>query len=122
MTTENSSSTDSEQTTQSTQGPLAIVRTSGRQFFLSEGMEFEVNRIEGEVGSKLNLDEVLLYTKEGSTKVGTPLLSDVKVEVSIVSHKRGPKLISFKKIRRRGKEWKKGHRQDLTRLKVTSIA
>ena len=102
--------------------PVAIVRTSGRQYFLSEGMEFEVNRIEGEVGSKITFEEVLLFSKSGDTKVGTPLLSGVKVEASIVAHKRGPKLISFKKIRRRGKEWKKGHRQDLTRLKVTTIA
>ncbi len=114
--------TENNAPNETSNAPLAIVRTSGRQFFLSEGMEFEVNRIEGEVGSTITFDHVLLYTKAGDTKVGTPLLDGVKVEASIVSHKRGPKLISFKKIRRRGKEWKKGHRQDLTRLKVTTIA
>ena len=113
---------ESTEVSQVKQGPLAVVRTSGRQFFLSEGMEFEVNRIEGEIGDKVTLSDVLLYTKEGQTKVGTPVVSGAKVEVSIVAQKRGPKLISFKKIRRRGKEWKKGHRQDLTRLKVNTIA
>lgn len=114
-------STENENTESTPKGALAIIKTSGRQFFISEGMEFEINRIEGEVGSEIQFNDVLLYTKEGQTKVGTPVLEGAKVCASIVNHKRGPKLISFKKIRRRGKEWKKGHRQDLTRLKVTSI-
>ncbi len=100
---------------------VAIVKTSGRQFLLSEGVEFEVNRIEGEVGETVSLSDVLLISDKGDTKVGQPLVSGAAVKVEIMRHTRGPKLISYKKIRRRGKEWKKGHRQDLTRLKVTSI-
>lgn len=114
-------STENNTETPDTNAPLAIIRTSGKQFFLSEGMEFEVNRIEGDVGSEIKFEDVLLYSKAGQIKVGTPVVEGASVSASIVVHKRGPKLISFKKIRRRGKEWKKGHRQDLTRLKVTSI-
>lgn len=102
-------------------GILAIVRTSGRQFLVSEGMEIEVNQIEGDVGQVVDLTEVLLLSKNGETSVGSPLLSGAKVSTSIVEQKRGPKLTIFKKIRRRGKEWKKGHRQDLTRLRITAI-
>ena len=103
-------------------GTLAVVKTSGRQYFLKEGEEFEVNRIEGEIGDTVSLSDVLLVSKESDVQVGTPLVSGAKVEASIVRQLRGPKLIIYKKIRRRGKEFKKGHRQDLTRLKVTSIS
>ncbi len=103
-------------------GTVAVVKTSGRQYFLTEGQEFEVNRIEGEVGDSISLSDVLLIAKNSDTKVGTPLVTGAKVEASIVRQLRGPKLIIFKKIRRRGKELKKGHRQDLTRLKVTNIS
>ncbi|HMO17608.1 MAG TPA: 50S ribosomal protein L21 [Oligoflexia bacterium] len=102
-------------------GICAVVRTSGRQYLVSEGTEFEVNQIDGEPGQSVDLTEVLLISDKGETKVGTPILGGAKVCASIVAHKRGPKLTIFKKIRRRGKEWKKGHRQDLTRLKVVSI-
>lgn len=100
---------------------VAVVRTSGRQFFVSEGTEFEINQIDGEVGDSVSLKDVLLVSKDGDTKVGTPQVNGGEVLASIVAQKRGPKLTIFKKIRRRGKELKKGHRQDLTRLKVTAI-
>jgi large subunit ribosomal protein L21 len=103
-------------------GTVAVVKTSGRQYFLTEGQEFEVNRIEGQVGDSISLSDVLLVSKDSNVQVGTPVVNGAKVEASIIRQLRGPKLIIFKKIRRRGKELKKGHRQDLTRLKVTSIS
>ena len=103
-------------------GTVAVVKTSGRQYFLTEGQEFEVNRIEGQVGDSISLSDVLLVSKDNNVQVGTPVVNGAKVEASIIRQLRGPKLIIFKKIRRRGKELKKGHRQDLTRLKVTSIS
>jgi large subunit ribosomal protein L21 len=101
---------------------MVVVRTSGRQYFVSEGSEFEVNQIEGNVGDTVELDDVLLVTGDGTTTVGTPTVSGAKVTASIVQQKRGPKVTIFKKIRRQGKQLNKGHRQDLTRLRVQSIS
>lgn len=101
---------------------MVVLRTSGKQYFVSEGSEFEVNQIEGNVGDTVVLDDVLLVTSEGNTKVGTPNVAGATVTASIVQQKRGPKLLIFKKIRRQGKQLNKGHRQDLTRLKVTAIS
>ncbi len=101
---------------------MVVLRTSGRQYFLSEGSEFEVNQIEGNVGDSVVLNDVLLLSNEGNTTVGTPNVQGASVSASIIQQKRGPKLLIFKKIRRRGKQLNKGHRQDLTRLRVTSIS
>ncbi len=100
---------------------VVVLRTSGKQYFLGEGSEFEVNQIEGNVGDTVELDDVLLVSNEGTTTVGTPNITGAKVVASIVQQKRGPKLTIFKKMRRQGKQLNKGHRQDLTRLRVTSI-
>lgn len=100
---------------------MVVLRTSGKQYFVSEGSEIEVNQIEGEVGDIITLEDVLLVTNEGATVVGTPNVKGAQVTASIVAHKRGPKLTIFKKMRRQGKQLTKGHRQNLTRLRVTSI-
>jgi large subunit ribosomal protein L21 len=101
---------------------MVVVRTSGRQFFVGEGSEIEVNQIEGNVGDTVVLDDILLVTAEGNTTVGTPKVDGASLTASIIQQKRGPKLTIFKKIRRRGKQLNKGHRQNLTRLRVTSIS
>ena len=99
----------------------AVIKTGGKQYIAVEGKEFDIERIEGEKGDSLTFDQVLLYKNGDDVKVGFPLVNGVNVSATIVTQKRGPKLVSFKKIRRHGKQVKKGHRQDLTRIRITGF-
>jgi large subunit ribosomal protein L21 len=99
----------------------AVVRTGGKQYRIEPGTVFNIERLEGEAVQTIDLTEVLLLSNGEDIKVGTPLVSGARVQVEIVEQKRGPKLVIFKKIRRHGKRVKKGHRQELTRVKVKEI-
>lgn len=100
----------------------AIIKTGGKQYKVKPDEVLAIEKIEGETGSKLTFDEVLAIGEEGkSLKVGTPLVKDAKVEAEIVEQFRGPKLIAFKMKKRKGYHRKVGHRQDLTRIKISAI-
>jgi large subunit ribosomal protein L21 len=101
----------------------AIIKTGGKQYKVKNDDILAVEKLEGETGSKLTFDEVLAVGEEGeSLKVGTPLLDGAKVEAEIVEQFRGPKLIAFKMKKRKGYRRKIGHRQDLTKIKISAIS
>ena len=75
-----------------------------------------------EPGQSLVFDSVLAIGGEGDPKIGTPVLSGVKVEAKVIGQVRGPKLIAFRFKRRKGVRRKRGHRQDLTRVEITEIS
>jgi large subunit ribosomal protein L21 len=77
--------------------------------------------LEGEPGDAITLSEVLMIGDGEGTKVGAPFVSGASVAATIVEHARGPKVIAFKKRRRKNSKRKRGHRQDLTVLRVTGI-
>ena len=99
----------------------AIIKTSGKQYKVEAGTEFEVDRIEGEPGKVVDFSDVLLISEDGKTTIGSPCIAGAKVQAEIVEHFRGPKLIVFKMKRRKRNRVKNGHRQEQTRLKVTNI-
>jgi large subunit ribosomal protein L21 len=99
----------------------AVVRTGSKQYRVETGTVFEVERLLGEKGDTVNLSEVLFVSNGDKVVVGTPLVAGAQVKVEIVEQKRGPKLKIFKKIRRHGKQLRKGHRQELTRVRVQEI-
>jgi len=99
----------------------AIIKTSGKQYKVEVGTKFEIDRIEGEVGSVVDFDEVLLTSDGDKCNVGAPVVAGAKVQAEITAHVRGPKLIVFKMKRRKRMRVKKGHRQELTRLTVKDI-
>lgn len=99
----------------------AVLETGGKQYRVSPGDAIEVERIEGEVGQEVTLTHVLALGGEEPLQVGAPQLDDAKVVCEIADVKRGPKLINFKKKRRKGYHRKVGHRQDLVVLKVKSV-
>jgi len=99
----------------------AVVATSGRQYRVNSGDRIEVNRLVGEVGSTVVLDDVIMVGQGADVTVGTPKVAAARVEAQIVAHKRGPKIIIFKHKRRKGYRRKQGHRQDLTALRITGI-
>ena len=100
----------------------AIVETGGKQYRVSPGDTIAVERLTGEPGETLDLDRVLLVGGDGSeTRVGAPGVADAVVRAEVVEHARGEKIIVFRyksKVRYRRKT---GHRQALTRLRITDI-
>lgn len=99
---------------------FAIVRTGGKQFRVEKGASVRVPSLEQEVGASVEL-EVLATTDDQQTSVGAPAVEGVKVAATVVNHGRAPKIIVFKKKRRKHYKRTKGHRQGYTTLKIESI-
>jgi large subunit ribosomal protein L21 len=97
----------------------AIVKTGGKQYRVEEGQSLLVERLPAGDGAKVGL-EPLLYV-DGSNVVDGDGLARVKVEARVVGHERGPKLRVVKFKPKRGYKRRTGHRQELTRLEVTSV-
>ncbi|MBP5574039.1 MAG: 50S ribosomal protein L21, partial [Bacteroidales bacterium] len=75
----------------------AIVEIAGQQFKVTNGQEIFVNRLQGEEGSKVSFDRVLLIDNDGATQVGAPTVAGANVEATIKEHCKGKKVIVFKK-------------------------
>jgi large subunit ribosomal protein L21 len=97
----------------------AIVKSGGRQFRVEEGSTFLVNRLPDDEGAKVALEPVMVRTD--SDVLDGDGLSKVTVEAKVVGHERGPKIRVFKHKPKRGYKRTRGHRQELTRLEVTTI-
>lgn len=99
----------------------AIVKTGGQQYRVEENSIIDVNKLASDQGEEIVLDEVLLVGGDGGVKVGTPHVAGAKVMAKVVKQFKGPKIDAFtykpkKNIQRR---W--GHRQQMTKLKITKI-
>ncbi|MBI5442638.1 MAG: 50S ribosomal protein L21 [Deltaproteobacteria bacterium] len=99
----------------------AVVKTGGKQYRVSEGDFFKVEKVPGEVGDSVVFDQVLLVSGDGDVRVGRPLVEGSRVTGTIVEQGREKKIIVFKMKRRKGFRKKQGHRQFYTGVKVTSI-
>lgn len=100
----------------------AVIASGGKQFKVQEQDIITLERLEGEAGARVVFDRVLAVGEGAELKMGTPLVEGAKVEGEIVAQLRGPKLIAFKMKRRKGYRRRKGHRQELTKVKITSIS
>ena len=100
---------------------FAIVRTGGKQYRVGVGDQITVERLVGEVGAAISLDEVLAVGGE-APKVGPPVIAGASVTAKILQQPRGTKVIVFKKKRRKNYRRKRGHRQELTVLKIEEIS
>lgn len=99
----------------------AVIKTGGKQYRVSKDDVVTIEKVAGDVGSKLEFDQVLMVGGGDGVKLGAPLVSGAKVVAELVEHSRGPKLIAFKKRRRKNSRRKKGHRQDLIVVRITDI-
>jgi len=97
----------------------AIIKTGGKQYRVEQGQTLLVERLPGDEGSSVEL-EPLLYASDDSV-FDADGLKKVKVTGKVVEHLRGPKLRVFKHKPKRGYRRRTGHRQELTRLEITSI-
>ncbi len=100
----------------------AVIKTGGKQHRVSEGDVLKVEKLEGQKGDAVVFEEVLLVSKEDQTRVGTPVVEGAKVLGEIVHQGKGPKIIIFKKKRRKGFLKKTGHRQPLTEVRIKEIS
>ena len=98
----------------------AVVRTGGKQYKVTKDALLQVESLTGDVGSKLDL-EVLMLGGD-SPKIGAPLVAGASVQCEIVEHGQGEKVVAFKKKRRKNTHRKRGHRQHFTKLKVLEIS
>ncbi len=100
----------------------AIISYKGRQHRVEPGTVFTVDRVDGEPGESLNLENsVLMAAGEDGVKTGTPTIENANVELEIMDHFRDRKVVVFKMKRRKSYRLKKGHRQEKTRLRVKDI-
>jgi len=100
----------------------AVIKTQGRQFTVSPGDILKVNRYQNtEVGSVLDIKEVLLFEDESGVRFGAPLIENAVVHVKVLENKRDKKVLVMKHRRRGGFQRKQGHRQELSVIKVESI-
>ena len=101
---------------------FAVVKTGGKQYRVAEGDVIKVEKLEGEAGKNVTLDEVLMIGDEKGVKVGEPLLEGANVTAEVLEQKKDKKITVFKKKRRHNYRRKKGHRQEITVLRVKAIA
>jgi large subunit ribosomal protein L21 len=99
---------------------FAVIKTGGRQYRVVPDDVLEIGKIAGDVGTIVQLGEVLLVGGE-SPILGTPTVTGASVAAEVLQHKRGPKVIAFKKRRRKNSRRKRGYRDEITVLRITEI-
>ncbi len=101
----------------------AVIKTGGKQYRVSQGTRFRVEKLQGNPGDKVSFDEVLLLGggEGGAVTVGRPLVEGASVQATILAQDRGKKLIVFKFRRRKNYRRKAGHRQLFTELTIDGI-
>jgi large subunit ribosomal protein L21 len=99
----------------------AVIETGGKQYRVEVGMELEVELLDGDAGASVNLERVLLVADGDTAAIGRPVVANASVAAEIVRRERGEKLISFKYRPKARRRVKKGHRQELTILRISDI-
>ena len=101
----------------------AVFQTGGKQFRAEPGFRLRVPSIQAEPGDKLTFDHVLLAGGEGDkVVVGTPVVQGASVTAEVLRHSRTPKIIIFKRKRRKNYRRKQGHRQGFTEIRIDEVA
>lgn len=99
----------------------AVVRTGGKQYRVSPGDLIRVESLPGDLGSTVELPEVLLASAAGTVRIGNPLVDGAKIVAKVVEQGKAKKILVFKMKRRKNERRKRGHRQHLTTLRVLEI-
>jgi len=99
----------------------AVIETGGKQYRVEVGTQLEVELLDVQPGATINLDRVLLVADGDTASIGRPVVTDAQVSAEVVSQIRGPKTISFKYRPKARSRVKKGHRQELTVLRISDI-
>lgn len=100
----------------------AIIRTGGKQYRISPGDTIRVEKLPGQTGATVEMKDVLFYADGETALAGQPAVPNVRILGEILAQHRAPKVIVFKKKRRKGYSKKTGHRQSFTTLKIKEIS
>jgi len=101
----------------------AVIRTGGKQYLVSEGDVIDVEKIPSDKKDKITFDEVLLFANDkDEVELGDPVIKGAKVEAELVEQFRDKKVVVFKMKRRKRYRKTQGHRQNLTKIKITKIS
>lgn len=99
----------------------AIIEVGAKQYSVKKDDIIDVEKVAGKEGIEISIDKVLLVSHDKKVEVGQPYLKEAKVVASVLKNFKGEKVVSFKYRRRKASHWKKGHRQQLTQLKIKEI-
>jgi large subunit ribosomal protein L21 len=99
----------------------AVLETGGKQYRVKSGDKLEVERLDVEAGKPVTFDKILMVNNDGDLKVGTPIVDSATVVADVLTHKRGPKVLTYKMRRRKAYRKTIGHRQELTVIQVKEI-
>ena len=99
----------------------AVIRSGGKQYRVAPGQTIRLEKVAGDVGSKVELGEVLLVENEGNVQVGSPVVANAKIQATVLEHDRAKKILVFKKKRKKQYRRTQGHRQDYTAVRIDSI-
>ncbi len=100
---------------------LAVIKTGGKQYIVSPGKKIKIEKIDAKEGEEIVFDNVLLFDDGKETKIGTPILSEIKVKGKILSQDKHKKVSVFKYKPKKRHKVKKGHRQPFSEVEITKI-
>ena len=99
----------------------AVIKTGGKQYRVTPGLKLKVEKLAGEVGSNVVIDQVLMLADGDNVTIGAPLIAGASVPATVVAHGRGDKVRIFKMRRRKHYRKTQGHRQDFTEIEIGAI-
>ena len=99
----------------------AVIRSGGKQYRVTPGQTVRLEKVTGDVGSKVELGEVLLVENEGKLQVGSPVVANAKIQATVLEHDRAKRIRIFKKKRKKQYRRTQGHRQYFTAVRIDSI-
>jgi len=100
----------------------AVIRTGGKQYKVAAGGKLKVESLPVEVGSTIDINDVLMVADGDSVKIGAPLVAGASVKATVLSHGRGEKVMIFKMRRRKHYRKTQGHRQNYTEIRIDGIS
>lgn len=99
----------------------AVIKTGGHQYKVAEGDVVQIEKVAGEAGETVTFDTVLAVSKDSGLAVGAPTVDGATVTGTVVEQFKDAKVIAYKKKRRKGFHWKKGHRQEKTAVRIEAV-
>ena len=100
----------------------AVIKTGGKQYRVVVGERIKVEKLVGEVGATVTLDQILMLADGDKVTIGSPIVQGASIQATVLSHGRGDKVMIFKFRRRKHYRKTQGHRQSYTEIQIGSIA
>ena len=99
----------------------AVICSGGKQYKVTEGVSIDVEKLDSQIGDKVNFDVLLYSDDKNNVKAGTPVVKNVVCEAEVIAHGKDSKIVVFKYKAKKNERKKQGHRQPFTRVKILSI-